>query len=354
MSPRAEAPADTPTPPPSCMPKNGGGLILGVDIGGTSTKAALIDPGIVADEPKKGVLGRAKSETGAKEGIDAGIAALADLLDEACEDAEVERDRVAAIGVAVAGAVDHVEGVVLNAVNIGWSDVPLARLLHEALERPAVVENDVRAAVYGEQRAGAAHKYRDVFGVWVGTGLGGGLILNNELFYGSYGTAGEFGRGVVLPWMPPGEGSLEQVCSRIGMAESLVRLLRSNRSSSLEPPDGNDPRAIRSKEIAKAYKAEDKLVTEVVDHAAQVLGVAIAGVITLLSLECVVLGGGFVDALGSRYVERVEEAVQKAVFPDVCRSVKVLRSELGDDAGPIGAALLAARRLGVRARAAAE
>jgi glucokinase len=330
------------------MPKNG--LILGIDMGGTSTKASLIDPTAVLEDPEEGILGRGKADTEARDGVEAGIDALVELIEETCEDAEVDRDRVGAIGIAAAGAVDHVEGVVLNAVNLGWNDVPLARLLHEKLGIHAVVENDVRAAVYGEQRVGAAKGARDIFGVWVGTGIGGGLILGGELFYGSFGTAGEFGRGVVLPWTPPGEGSLEQVCSRTGIAETLVRLLRSNRTSALEMPEGGDPRGIRSKDIARAYGAEDALVTEVVDHSAQVLGVAVAGVITLLSLECVVLGGGLVDALGPAYAERVHESVQKAVFPEVLRTARVLRSGLGDDAGPIGAALLASRRLGVRSR----
>jgi glucokinase len=332
------------------MPKNGAGLILGIDMGGTSTKAALIDPAAISGDVDEGILGRGKADTQAREGVDEGVAAIAELIEETCEDAKVNPAQLGAIGIAVAGAVDHVEGVVLNAVNLGWSDVPLARLLHAKLGIHAVVENDVRAAVYGEQRIGAASGCRDAFGVWVGTGIGGGLILNNELFYGSYGTAGEFGRGMVLPWTPPGEGSLEQVCSRTGVAETLVRLLRSNRTSSLQMPEDNDPRRIRSKDIARALDAGDELVAEVVDHSAHVLGVAIGGIVTLLSLECVVLGGGLVQALGSAYAKRVQEGVQKAVFPDVLRSVKVLRSKLGDDAGPIGAAMLAARRLGVRAR----
>jgi glucokinase len=340
----------------SAMPKRKPGsvtvadLIMGIDIGGTSIKGALVDPGSVADEDA-GVLGRAKADTRADEGWEQVAEQIDDLIDDACDDAGADRASVRAIGVAVAGAIDHVEGVVLNAVNLKWENVALARGLKEHLDLHAVVENDVRAAIYGEKCAGAAAACRDVFGVWVGTGIGGGLIIGGELFYGSFGTAGEFGRGMVLPWTPPGEGSLEQVCSRTGMSEAIVRLLRSNRKSSLEAPENGDSRRLKSKEIARAFSEEDELVVEVVTHAAQVLGVAIAGVVTLLSLECVVLGGGFVDALGKPYVELVRESVTKAVFPDQARAVKVLRSSLGDDAGPIGAALLAARRLGVRAKA---
>lgn len=334
--------------------REGHPLILGVDIGGTSTKAALLDTSAILKDPESGVLGRSKGATEAAEGMDSILENMEALLDEACEDAGVERGEVSAIGVAVAGAVDHVEGVVLHAVNLKWEDVAFARMLKETLGLPAVIENDVRAAVYGEARAGVARDCRDIFGVWVGTGIGGGLLLNDELFYGAYGTAGEFGRGVVLPWTPPGEGSLEQVCSRTGIAETLVRLLRSNRTSSLEPPEDNDPRNIKSKDIARAYGDDDELVIEVIDHAAQVLGVAIAGVVTLLSLECVLLGGGLVEAMGEAYTERVREAVLKAVFPDELREVRVLNSTLGDDAGPIGAALLAARRLGLRAKSSAK
>jgi glucokinase len=335
------------------MPKNGCGLIVGIDVGGTSTKAALIDPAAVLEDPSSGVLGRAKVDTDPDKGPEGMIKRMARLVDEVCDDAGLDREKVTGAGIAAAGAVDYYEGVVLNAVNLKWHDLPLARLFHEESGLATAVDNDVRAAVYGEQRAGAAKGARDVFGVWVGTGIGGGLILDNELFHGSFGTAGEFGRGMVLPWSPPGEGSVEQVCSRTGIAETLVRLLRSNRESILELPDDNDPRQLKSKEIARAYEKEDELVREVVDHAAQVLGIAIGGVVTLLSLECVVLGGGFVDAMGKPYLARIRDSILRSVFPEEVREVRVVASGLEDDAGPIGAALLAARRLGVRAKSAA-
>jgi glucokinase len=329
------------------VPKTEAPFIVGVDIGGTSIKCSVIDPSEVLKKPKDGVLGRAKADTDAAEGPEAVMARIGEVAREACEEAGIGFGDLGAVGIAAAGAVDHHEGVVLKAVNLKWENLPLARLLKEEMGIPVAVENDVRAAVYGEQRAGAAKGCRDVFGVWVGTGIGGGLILNNELFFGHFGTAGEFGRGVVLPWSPPGEGSLEQVCSRTGISETIVRLLRSNRESVIEKPESGDPTAIRSKEIRRAFEKGDALVTEVVEHAAQVLGVAVGGVVTLLSLECVVLGGGFVDALGEPYAELVGKGVCKSAFPDACREVKVVRSSLGDDAGPVGAALLAGRRWGV-------
>jgi glucokinase len=331
------------------VPKNGASFIVGVDIGGTSIKCSVIDPAEVVKKPKDGVLGRAKADTGADDGREAVLARIGEVAHEACEDAKIDFEDIGALGIAAAGAVDHQEGVVLKAVNLKWENLPVARLLKEEMGIPVAVENDVRAAVYGEQRAGAAKGCRDVFGVWVGTGIGGGLILDNELYFGHYGTAGEFGRGVSLPWSPPGEGSLEQVCSRTGISETIVRLLRSNRESVIEKPESGDPTEIRSKEIRKAFEKQDPLVTEVVEHAAQVLGVAIGGVVTLLSLECVVLGGGLVDALGDPYMAVVAKTLARCVFPDECKKVKVVRSDLGDDAGPVGAALLAGRRWGIGA-----
>jgi glucokinase len=330
------------------MSKAQGRYIVGVDVGGTSIKCALIDPSDLARK-RAVILGRAKASTDAHEGTEATIARVHELAHEACAEAGVRFGDVAALGVAAAGAVDHQAGVVLKAVNLGWEKLPLARMLRERTDRPVEVENDVRAAVYGEQRAGAARGFRDIFGVWVGTGIGGGLILDDELYFGHFGTAGEFGRGVVLPWAPPGEGSLEQVCSRTGISETIVRLLRSNRESIIERPESRDPTEVRTGDIAKAFEKGDPLVREVVEHAAAVLGIAIAGIATLLSLEAVILGGGLVDGLGEGYVEIVARNIERGAFPDALKEIKVVSSSLSDDAGPVGAALLAARRWGIGA-----
>ncbi|MCW5776510.1 MAG: ROK family protein, partial [Phycisphaeraceae bacterium] len=175
---------------------------------------------------------------------------------------------------------------------------------------------------------------------------GGGGALGGRLHYGHFLTAGEIGHMHVLPTNPPGQRSLEHNCSRSAVVDRIVRLVRSNRKSMVVDLVGGDFDKIRSKTIAEAYAAGDALVREVVDDSADLLGAHVGGIVTLLALPRVVLGGGLTEAVGPPYVARVREAVRRVAFPDKCKAVEVMASELLDDAGIVGAALLAAERIG--------
>lgn len=317
------------------MPSNG--PVVGIDLGGTNMQI-----GVVTREAK--VIARAKRKSRADEGRDAVIGRVVDGVREACAEAGLAPADLAAVGIGAPGAVDPTTGVVLDAVNLRWNDVPLAKILTERLGVPAVVDNDVNVAVYGENRLGAGENARELLGVWVGTGIGGGLILGGRLYYGSFLTAGEIGHMIALPGNMPGTRSLEHNCSRTAVVERIIRLVRSNRKSVITELCDGDLESIKSKTVAKAYGMGDELVVEVVDSAADLLGTVIAGVVTLLSLGRVVLGGGLTEALGDPYVDRVKKAVRRHVFPDLCRQVKVVGTRLMDDAGVLGAALLAMER----------
>ena len=320
-------------------------LAGGIDIGGTGTKVAIVDR-------KGNVRGRASVKTDAHEGQESVLVRALGALSEACAEAGTGTNRLACVGVGAPGAVDAEHGVVLEAVNLGWRDVQLRSILRKRLGVPVAVDNDVTLAVLGENLYGAGENARDLLGVWLGTGLGGGLILNGEVYHGHFRTAGEIGRGVVLPWAPPGAGSLEQVCSRTGVAETLERLIRSGRESLITKLIGGDATKLKkgeteeidSKVLAKAWRAKDPLAVEVIEHAAQVLGTAIGGTVTLLSVGRVVVGGGFTEALGGGFLSLVRQAARKTIFPDRCQGVKIVQSALGDDAGCVGAAHFAFQR----------
>ncbi|MBC7773433.1 MAG: ROK family protein, partial [Pyrinomonadaceae bacterium] len=277
--------------------------LVGIDIGGTGIKAAIVTP-------LGKVLGRARRDTLPEEGVERVLSRIEEAVVEACWKSGVDRSKLRAVGVGAPGAVDRSRGVVLSAVNLGWKDLRLADLLKKQLGLMVTIENDVDAAIWGEKLVGAGKGETEQLGVWVGTGIGGGLVLNNKLYTGRHNTAGEVGRGVVLPWAPPGQGSVEQVCSRTGMVETLTRLLRSGRSSSIAPGGKFDPEQIDNRALAKGLKSGDPLVVEVVEHAAMVLGTSIGGIITLLSLGRVVLGGGVTDALGRQWLEAVRRAAR--------------------------------------------
>jgi glucokinase len=313
-------------------------LFVGVDLGGTNMQI-----GIVSDASK--LIATAKRKTKAAEGQDAVIARLVEGITEACTTAKITPKDLAAVGIGAPGVVEPETGFVYEAVNLRWRDVPLGKILQDALKVPVVIDNDVNVAVYGENKLGAGENAKNLLGVWLGTGVGGGLIINGRLHQGDFFSGGEIGHMTLFPGNPPGFRSFEQNCSRSAVVNALTRLIETNHRSMLPELVDGDLSEIKSKAIAKAYDAGDALTREVVDACAELVGIHIAGVVTLLSLGRVVLGGGLTEAIGEPLVERVRKAVRANVFPERARAVKVVATKLLDDAGVYGSALLAMERM---------
>lgn len=327
-------------------------LIIGVDLGGTNINVGLVGvDGEVLDES------RLNKKTQAVLGVNTVIDRIAEAIRESCEQAGVKVKSVGGVGIGAAGAVDPNTGVVLRGGNLGFTKVPLAERLKKKLGVDVYVENDVNVAVYGEWKFGACVGATDVLGVWVGTGVGGGLILNNRLYGGGFLTAGEIGHMTLIPNAPLGRRSVEQNCSRTAITERLIYLVSSGHASILrkaidderkkakDKGDFDPTKLLRSKHVSEAYRKGDELTHRVVKETAELLGTAIAGVVTLLSLPHVVLGGGFTEALGEPWVREVRQAVKERVFPFDLRKVEVVGTALRDNAGIVGAALLARENL---------
>jgi len=303
--------------------------------------------GVVSPELK--MIGEAKRKTKAEEKLEGVLGRIVAGIEEACAEAEITPNDLGGIGIGAPGAIDPNKGLVLEAVNLRWDNVPLAEILTKRTKIRTYLDNDVNAAVYGENRLGAGKGAKNLLGVWLGTGIGAGLILNGALYYGHFWTAGEIGHTILLPNMPRGIRTLEQNCSRTAIVERLVKLIRANQKTKVTAEVGDDYDKIKSRTLARHYREaerEDKLVVEVVDAAADLLGQAIGSVVTLLSLPRVVLGGGLTEALGPVFVERVEKVVREVAFPDACKKVDVVESSLEDNAGVFGAALIAMERSG--------
>lgn len=312
--------------------------IVGIDLGGTNMQI-----GVVGDN--NAVLGAARRKTNATEGLDAVIDRLIDGVHTACEQANVHATDLAGLGIGAPGAIEPDKGVVLEAVNLRWNNVPLAQILRDRLGIPVMVDNDVNVAVFGEWKAGAGAGVNDLLGIWIGTGIGGGLVLGGRLYQGAMRTAGEIGQTILFPGNPFGERTLEQNCSRTAVAHRLSFLVLANEPSSLAEVVTENGKRIKSKIIAKAYADEDPLTVRIVNDAADLIGVAAANAVTLLSIPRIVLGGGLTEAAGQPFVDRVSAAMRQHVFPDRCRDAEVVASMLEDDAGVIGAALLARETL---------
>ena len=304
---------------------------IGIDLGGTKVYGIrLDDDGEIAAE--------AKSKTpvqGGPLGVVDAIAAVVDELKEGSRDVRV--------GVGAPGVIDFERGVVRAAPNLpGWTDpFPLADALSESLGGAhVVVDNDVNVGILAEHGFGAAKGVDEVLGVFVGTGVGGGLILDGALRRGPTGMTGEIGHIVVHPKGRVcgcgGRGHLEAYAGRAGM-ERRARELEADGTDTVLV-DLAKAKRMTSSVWAKALTQGDRLAIRLIDDAVTALGYAIAAVVTVLDLELVVVGGGLADRLGPSFVGRIEQAVRSQVFAG--NALRVVPAELGDRAGALGAAVL--------------
>ncbi len=320
--------------------------VIGIDLGGTNMQIGVV-ANLNTDNPQ--VVGEARRKTKPEDGRDVVIERMIDGIKEACQGAGIAPEKISeklgCIGVAAPGAVDPEEGVVLEAVNLRWTDVPLAKIVTDRLKVQTILDNDVNAAVYGEHEIGSGKRCGNLLGVWLGTGIGGGLIFNGQLYYGHYLTAGEIGHTILFPGNPPGSRSLEHNCSRSAVVDRIVRLVSSNRKSSITAMVDGDYSKVKSKIVGKAFEEKDELTMEVVENTAQMLGMAIGSWVSVLSLPRIVLGGGLTEALGQPFVDMVQKATRKIAFPDRCKRVEVVASKLLDNAGVFGAAMIAQARI---------
>jgi glucokinase len=311
-------------------------FVVGVDLGGTNMQI-----GVVGADGR--MVGRCKRKTKANEGRDAVVRRLVEGVHRALDDAKVSRDKLFGVGVGAPSAVDCEKGIVIKAGNLGWENVPLREILTKELRCPVVLDNDVNVAAWGEVQLGAARGRENVLAVWVGTGVGAGLVLKGELWRGPRHTAGEIGHVVLFPGGQPGFMTVEDVCSRTGIVNALRRLMPMYPESALHKliaEKADDAGSIGSSTIARAYAREDELVRKVVDKSADFLGIAIANIVTMLSIDCVVLGGGVTEALAEPFVARVQRSFERTVFPSTLRKTEILASVLNDEAGVLGAAML--------------
>jgi len=189
--------------------------VAGIDLGGTNMQIGVVDG-------DGAVIGRSRKKTQALEGRAKVIERIVEGANNACEQAGLTLKQTAGLGIGAPGAIDPHRGVVLEAVNLRWNDVALADILGDKLGIPVIVDNDVNVAIYGEWKMGAGRGVNDMLGVWIGTGIGGGLILNDRLYEGALFTAGEIGHTIFYPGAPLGSRSLEENCSRTAVAERLV------------------------------------------------------------------------------------------------------------------------------------
>lgn len=314
------------------------GYWIGVDLGGTKILAGLFDHDLT-------VLARAKQPTGAEGGPGAVFGRIGQAVDAVIREAKIDPAKVRGLGFGIPGQIEPGTTVVRFAPNLNWRDVDVQPILPADWHWPVVLENDVRMGTYGEFAHGAAKGARHVFGCFVGTGVGGGLILGGELYTGFNGHAGEVGH-IVLHWRR-GE-TLESLAGRRYQIRRAKEMLEDGPKKGRKAWKGIDPERIKSRQLAELVAADDPVAVQVVDDAARAVGAAIGSVVNLLSPEVVVLGGGVAGALGEPFRERVWDLAQKVCLPGAANGVRCLPAALADDSGIVGCAAFARSKLTVQ------
>jgi glucokinase len=318
-------------------------LLGGVDLGGTKIQAVVVDDG-------HRVLGEARVPTPTTGGPPDVVAAIAAALDSAAAAAGVEPGALAAVGVGSPGAIDEQAGTVASARNLpGWEGTFAMRdALEAVVDAPVTLGNDVNVATDAEFELGAASEFSSLLGVFWGTGVGGGIILDGRPWTGR-GAAGEIGHIVVElggAKCPCGRrGCMEAYAGRGAMEHRARRLAEEGRKTVLfEIMEERGRPRLTSGIWKRALDRDDQLAHELVDRAVRALGAGVASVVNVLDVEAVVIGGGLGLKLGEPYAERVRAAMQPHLFVSD-RPPAIRLAALGDLGGASGAALLAARRL---------
>lgn len=318
-------------------------LYVGVDVGGTKILAALTTP-------RGAVIARERTPTprqsNPKEIVGAVVEAIRNLL----ESGDASARQIGAIGLAVPGIVGPDQEEVVFAPNLNISGLNLVVPLKKEFHVPAVLGNDVNLGTLGEKWLGAARQARSAVGMFIGTGIGGGIIHQGRLITGQAGTAAEVGHMVMQIGGPRCgcglRGCLEAMASRTAIERDLRAGLDAGRKTILADLVGRHPKIIKSSVLQEALHKKDPLVCEVMSRASEVLGLACLNLRHLLDPEVIILGGGVIEACGFFVLPIVRRIVDEDPLLAKMARIKIQASELGDDAVVLGAVALAQQSLG--------
>jgi glucokinase len=321
--------------------------LVGVDFGGTKLYAGVFTPKLTC-------VGTARISTKANRGADAVIERIARCVREAVDECDLKMSEVRGVGIGAPGAVDAERGIVIFGPNLGWENVPLKKELEKDLGVPVFVENDCNMAMLGVYEVELKAKTRHALGIFVGTGIGAGLIINGELYSGFNHIAGEVGHIVLeagrLPSSPKNipkcgcgnPGCLEALASRTAIFNRIQAAIKDGEETVLTLL-AKDCAELRSGHLRKAIRRGDKLAEKVVHEAAEYIGIAAASLMNVLNPEVVVLGGGVIEALEEEMMPTIAKTALEYAMPGTAKGVQIRACKLADEAGITGGAVLALR-----------
>ena len=311
---------------------------IGFDLGGTKMLSVVFD----ADFRQ---LGRSRRKTKGFGGVEAGLNRINSVITESIEAAGITRKQVRGLGIGCPGPLDFAKGTIREAPNLGWKNAPIRDSIESEFGFHTEIANDVDSGVFGEYRFGAGIGARCVFGIFPGTGIGGGCVYEGKLFRGSNASCMEIGHIPLLPGGPRdgagNPGSLESVASRLSIAGQAAQAVYRGSAPHLREIAGTDVSSIRSGALWKSIAAGDDAVKDIVLDACYYLAMSVVTVVHLIAPDIIVFGGGLVEAMPKLMLDEIENIAKPRILASLRDGFDIVAAKLGDDAAVMGAAALA-------------
>ena len=304
-----------------------------LDIGGTKVLGAIFDS---KEKPIYRLKKKTKSGGDSSENIEQVIISV---VREMIKESGIKKSDIRAIAAGAPGVINQEEGVVLFSPNLPWRDYNIRQPIEKEFDVPFHIGNDVNVGVLGEYKYGAVKGYKNVVGFFVGTGMGGGLILDGKLFTGHLFKGAEFGHMTLDPEGPlcncGQRGCLEAFSSKQGMSAYIRQQVSRGRSCLMS--DALDGSAFKSKALKRALQEQDAVAMEAVDRACHYLAIATGNMINTISPDAVVYGGGVIEAVGDIFLEKILAEVDRYCMTSIRPTVELKKAALGDDSVLYGA-----------------
>ena len=315
---------------------------VGVDFGGTKIYAGVFSESLHC-------VGTSKISTKASRGPEGVIERLARCVKDAVDECDLDMKQVKGVGIGAPGAVDAEKGKVIFAPNLDWKDVALKKELEALLKVPVFVENDCNLSMLGVYEMELDAKPRHVIGIFLGTGIGGGIIIDGQFYTGANHTTGEIGHMVLQVDGPlcgcGNNGCFEALASRTAIFKKIQDAAKQGHRTMLSEMLGDDLEDMRSGDLRRAIRRGDKFVKKIVEDAARYTGVAVANLMNILNPEVIVLGGGIMEALEEQMMPIIQQTALDYALDGTSKDIVIRAAKLADDTGIVGGAVLA-RKLG--------
>ena len=311
--------------------------VVGIDIGGTKLAT------VVADE-KANILHKTRRPTLAEKGPDYAIQLLFDMVDESVAGAGLTREAISAIGVSCGGPLDTKTGVVYSPPNLpGWDALPLKTRLESEFQIRTTLENDANASALAEWRFGGGRGYEIVLYMTMSTGIGGGLVVNGQIYHGANDSAGEVGHQILLPDGPRcgcgQRGCLEALCSGPAIARRAREAVQKEPTTTILTFAAGDVTAIKSEHVLAAARDGDALALQLIKETAYYMGWGIANLVNILNPD-IVLIGTIAMAAGELLLQPIRDTVTKMAMARPVEAVEIMSAQLGENLGDMAAIAL--------------